>query len=541
MVTLSSVPPSVTHLTFSDTFNEPIHELPATLIQLDLGRYFNNHIDSLPPSLAHLFFSSNYNHPLPVLPTSLTHLMLGERFTYPLDTLPQSLVCLFLMGNYFYPLNNLLPLQTIAIFGYCDTTTLPPSITRIILPNWLPSPPLLPNLTSVEWRAAPTLPVYYKRFINSTIIDTKSINFPPSMTHLNMENLPFDLPIIVPFLTHLTLSYSYNQPLVLPASLTHFTAGGSFNKPLNLPSNLLHLELGYAYTHQIINFPTKLQYLKLGSNYQHHLDRLPASILHLHVDTQANSFPSSLIHLSIREIHTDSLPSSLTHLSFYKSTFPIQQLCRSTPSLSNLTISGGKFDQISDLPSSIVVLDIYDYCGQITSLPPKLKDLSLGCNDQIEFNLNSFPNTLTHLTFSYYFDQPISFLPPTITHLTIDTNFNQPISSLPSSITHLAIGKNIPNTLPLTLPPYLISLVIPARYAIPLGTLPLSMKTVTLLHRTSTKIFLAECPVIEDGVITHLFSRNKYYEVVHSIVCFFYFASPSFNHSFCDRYQEGYA
>ena len=41
---------------------------------------------------------------------------------------------------------------------------------------------------------------------------------------------------------------------------------------------------------------------------------------------------------------------------------------------------------------------------------------------------------ITHLTFSYEFNQPVDNLPPNITHLTLGHNFNKTIDNLPNTL-----------------------------------------------------------------------------------------------------------
>jgi len=52
------------------------------------------------------------------------------------------------------------------------------------------------------------------------------------------------------------------------------------------------------------------------------------------------------------------------------------------------------------------------------------------------------PDSITHLTFGWFFNQPInSCIPDSVTHLTFGYNFNQTINGcIPDSITHLTFG-----------------------------------------------------------------------------------------------------
>lgn len=58
-------------------------------------------------------------------------------------------------------------------------------------------------------------------------------------------------------------------------------------------------------------------------------------------------------------------------------------------------------------------------------------------------NINDIPllNSITHLTFSNYFNKPVDNLPQSIIYLTFSNQFNKPVDNLPQSITHLIFGK----------------------------------------------------------------------------------------------------
>jgi len=80
---LDSLPSSLTHLTFADSFNHPLDNetLPPLLTQLTFGWQFNQPLDNvtLPPTLKQLTFGCRYNQPLDgvTLPPTLTLLMFG--------------------------------------------------------------------------------------------------------------------------------------------------------------------------------------------------------------------------------------------------------------------------------------------------------------------------------------------------------------------------------------------------------------------------------------------------------------------------------
>ena len=99
--TLTNLPINLTHLTFSNDFNQPINEnvLPNKLTHLIFGYQFNQPI--LPGvlsnlnNLTNLTFGSNFNQSLlpSVFPISLTNLTFGYNFNQPLQSgvLPNTL------------------------------------------------------------------------------------------------------------------------------------------------------------------------------------------------------------------------------------------------------------------------------------------------------------------------------------------------------------------------------------------------------------------------------------------------------------------
>ena len=73
------------------------------------------------------------------------------------------------------------------------------------------------------------------------------------------------------------------------------------------------------------------------------------------------------------------------------------------------------------------------------SLPKHTSCLTFSLNKSIN---GCIPNSVTHVTFGDYFDQPIEdCIPNSVTHLTFGFDFNQPINGcIPDSVTHLTFG-----------------------------------------------------------------------------------------------------
>ena len=108
-------------------------------------------------------------------------------------------------------------------------------------------------------------------------------------------------------------------------------------------------------------------------------------------------------------------------------------------SLTHLTF-GWHFDQdVSKLPNSITHLTFGHHFDQdVSKLPNSLIYLTFDhCFNQETHNL---PNSITHLEFGWNFKQDVHNLPNSLTHLTFGFAFNQDVSNLPNSLTHLIFG-----------------------------------------------------------------------------------------------------
>lgn len=115
----SKYPSNLKKIIFEQNFNQPIDNLPNTLIEIYFSELskFNKSLDCLPNSLKILTLGNNYNQPIDNLPTSLTELTLGNNYNQPLDYLPQSMTHLTIGRNWFkyfhasckfnQPINNL--------------------------------------------------------------------------------------------------------------------------------------------------------------------------------------------------------------------------------------------------------------------------------------------------------------------------------------------------------------------------------------------------------------------------------------------------
>eukprot|EP00026_Physarum_polycephalum_P014280 Phypoly_transcript_14776.p1 GENE.Phypoly_transcript_14776~~Phypoly_transcript_14776.p1 ORF type:complete len:249 (+),score=47.99 Phypoly_transcript_14776:125-871(+) len=122
---LTTLPSSLTHLTFGNSFNQHVASLPASLSQLTFGFYFNQPVEYLPSSITSLTFGHQFNQPVDHLPPSLFHLSFGHNFNQPITKLPRTIRHLC-FGPLFSQSFHRLPSLTQLTF---DNKTPPPSLS----------------------------------------------------------------------------------------------------------------------------------------------------------------------------------------------------------------------------------------------------------------------------------------------------------------------------------------------------------------------------------------------------------------------------
>ena len=85
----------------------------------------------------------------------------------------------------------------------------------------------------------------------------------------------------------------------------------------------------------------------------------------------------------------------------------------------------------------------------------------LEINHNNELKEGDIPNSVTHLTFGYYFNQELKegYIPNSVTHLTFGRLFTQKLNILPQSLISLNLYKNkqILSNLPFTLEKLIIT------------------------------------------------------------------------------------
>lgn len=315
------IPSTVTHLRFSDNFNQLLEE------------------GLLPQGLLHLTFGNDFNSIIKVgaLPDSLTYLEFGRNFNQPFgDALPPNLTQLDLSSCYSCPIAGVIPSSVTAMdlgFKIKDMASLPPHLTKLLI--GCPVTRIIGNIPAVtflELGSDKTLlppgkiPSSVKTLILNQPLGVGSI--PDSVETLNIagEDGVIAVGAIPVSVTTIAFSWSWNHPIIsgtFPDSLTDLFFSYGFNQPLSpgiLPRSLQKLSLGESFNRDIAPgvLPNTLKVLRFGSKFNQPLSRkwLPPA---LEVLAVADEFD----HL----IDPSHLPPTVTDLTLGASTeYPMELL-----------------------------------------------------------------------------------------------------------------------------------------------------------------------------------------------------------------------
>jgi len=207
---IKNIPPSVTHLEFNASFNEPIDKIPQSITHLSFGPNFNQSIKGcILSSVIHLKFGSHFRQSMKdSIPTSVTHLELGYGYTQNDDSFSTtSMVTHLKLCSFTEDVNPWIPLSV----KYLEIT-------------------------------------FFDRSIETCI--------PPFVTHLTLHDCHRKMPdYIQASVTHLVFGYEFNKPInnLIPPSVTHLTFGGSFNQPINdcIPLSVIEIKISKHYVETI--------------------------------------------------------------------------------------------------------------------------------------------------------------------------------------------------------------------------------------------------------------------------------------------------
>eukprot|EP00026_Physarum_polycephalum_P004761 Phypoly_transcript_04785.p1 GENE.Phypoly_transcript_04785~~Phypoly_transcript_04785.p1 ORF type:complete len:698 (+),score=146.62 Phypoly_transcript_04785:6-2099(+) len=447
---VTTIPPHITKLVFSDDFNAPFHTLPSTITHITFGDSFNQTINYiLPSSLTHLTFGHSFNQPVSYWPKKLSHLTFGDGFDSPLSNLPDSLTHLRFGFDFNQPLPKLPPnlyelrfgptynhpidhfpdsIHTLETFLSLPVKKLPNSLTTLTfdsetnnlqcpLPSSLTSLQFAGDCNSIDFSK---LPLVDLKIDGHTDFPATIRSLPPQLKKLRVQGkieLELDL---LPNLTHLTvLSDTFFVPIgQLPTSITHLTLGLLPDPPHHIPSSVTHLFTSSAVLFEDNKLLTHLTFRDL---FNRRVENLPENVTHL---TFSNTFNKKVQHL----------PPNITCLTFG------QEFNKSVnnlpPNITHLTFGNDFNHPVDNLPLAITHLFFgFDFNQPVNNLPPNISDLAFG--HSFNQKVGKLPQKITVLSFGYSFNCPINCLPSSLKILKLGVKFNQPIYNLPASLGHL--------------------------------------------------------------------------------------------------------
>jgi hypothetical protein len=253
---------------------------------------------------------------------------------------------------------------------------------------------------------------------------------PNSVTHLEFgHKFNQDIRDCIPdSVTHLTLDCEFNQDLdVIPNSVTHLTI--RFNRMIKdcIPSNVTHLKFGSCFDQNIKGcIPNTVTHLIFCDDFNQNIKGcIPNSVTHLEFGNRFNQnikgcIPNSVTHLKFGPCFDQNIkhciPNSVTHLTF-----------------------GRDFDK--NLKDTFFMSLYEDFKNFIYHSNINYNNNKIRTNKE---TISYIPNSVTHLTFGYYFNQNIKgCIPNSVTHLTFGWRFNQDIKDcIPDSVIYLKIPGN---------------------------------------------------------------------------------------------------
>jgi hypothetical protein len=266
--------PNITHLTFSNDFDQPINNcIPDSVTHLTFGQNFNQSIKGcIPNSVTHLIFGSDFDKSIAQhIPDGVTHLTFGKYFTGSIENnLPKKLKSLTLGPHFPYTEKHIpesvTDLTLIKINRYLANFCLLSSVTHLTLDVGLAFPggsikQIIP-LSVIHL----TLGGYFDHHLIPNDIHE-------SVTHLTFgEYFNQRISNCIPrSVTHLTFGRDFNQYIKksLPRSVTHLTFGRDFNQCIkkSLPQSVTHVTFGHCFNQSIDTIPLSVIKIILSKNY----------------------------------------------------------------------------------------------------------------------------------------------------------------------------------------------------------------------------------------------------------------------------------
>lgn len=247
-------------LSLSSKFNQPLHNLPGSLRELQLGFWYNSPL-TLPSQLRRLDFpfAHAFNHPI-TLPPNIQHVVLGPSFDWAL-VLPPSLRTMQFGLAFDQPILFPEGIEEINFTIYDQffqhpLTSLPSSLKKLTLSKTYNRPvTLLAGLIDLHLGKAFDQPITLPSTLKSLQLDCLELRhplyLPEGLETLRVTNDPFTHPTVMPDSLHsLNVGGVWTQPLVFPPYLRELT--WKCNHPLPvLPTSLRELGLGEKFNLEV--------------------------------------------------------------------------------------------------------------------------------------------------------------------------------------------------------------------------------------------------------------------------------------------------
>jgi hypothetical protein len=437
--------PQTSAIIIDDNFNNPLPSLPEKLDYLKIGD------PSVPVEYA------KFNQPLPKLPLSLKNLILGNKFNHPLNLADNiELWCLSLGDSFDSDLNMPLNTRLTTALKIGDAYNRPLNLNNVPIGYLEIGDSFNSNFSGQNLRQL------------NTLIIGNSFN---GEIYLNIRVT----------IKHLLLGDSYNGPLIVTAkSLDTLILGNSFNYGIHifpLPgyqsvSNPAYDKAGasasiikkskdpkYVYNH--INTYFKDWNISCKENGTLHInekcfvfpskifEKMPIHTIQFNFFPYITSIPFNIKNIIINTVETNFNPNFfyLDHIekfvvkqydSFEKLLFP--RKLRELELHCIIELSESYPDTLTKLSF------IGEYNKQIEILPPNLEELIIG--DKFDHDLPEFPETLRKLVIGNSFNRRLPDLPENIVTVKIGDAFDQPISRYPVAGGRLELGKSFNQILP---------------------------------------------------------------------------------------------
>lgn len=183
----------ISHIEFNHAFNQPVSNLPSSLINIQFGKTFNQNVSNLPNKLKRLQFGEDFNQPVNMLPESLEMLIFGLDFNQDVSNLPSSIKYIQFGQKFSQPIDNLPnSIQTIKFSlsnrkYQCVITKFPTNLIIIKLPwNFNPIDKINTLFPDCFEKIILSGTYYYA---NNDIVDKINKNFGLDKTQIILNNV----------------------------------------------------------------------------------------------------------------------------------------------------------------------------------------------------------------------------------------------------------------------------------------------------------------------------------------------------------------